>query len=256
MKTGLLSYRDLVVLLVQRDIKLKYRRSFLGYLWSILNPLFIMIVMAIVFSYMFSRNIENYPLYLFTGQLLFNYMSQATNTSIVSITTNGALLKKTYVPKYIFTLAKVTSCLVDFFFSLGALALIMIFTGAKFSLYNLLFWVPALQLYCFTLGLGMFLAQANVFFRDTVHIYGALITGWMYLTPIFYPIDMLPEGLQFGVKNFNAMYFYVAQFRSLIYENTMFDFDCFVKGCFAAILMLTIGVLSFKKSENKFILYI
>ena len=104
-----MKYKDLLIQLVSRDIKLKYRRSFLGYLWSVLNPLFVMIIMTIVFSTMFSRNIENFPVYLFTGKMLFDFMSTSTNQAMTSVTGNAALLKKTYVPKYIFTLSKVTS---------------------------------------------------------------------------------------------------------------------------------------------------
>ena len=98
-----MKYKDLLIQLVSRDIKLKYRRSFLGYLWSVLNPLFVMIIMTIVFSTMFSRNIENFPVYLFTGKMLFDFMSTSTNQAMTSVTGNAALLKKTYVPKYIFT---------------------------------------------------------------------------------------------------------------------------------------------------------
>ena len=111
-----MKYKDLLIQLVSRDIKLKYRRSFLGYLWSVLNPLFVMIIMTIVFSTMFSRNIENFPVYLFTGKMLFDFMSTSTNQAMTSVTGNAALLKKTYVPKYIFTLSKVTSCMVDLLF--------------------------------------------------------------------------------------------------------------------------------------------
>ncbi|MCC3399634.1 ABC transporter permease, partial [Clostridiales bacterium AHG0011] len=125
---GFIKYKDLLKQLVLKDVKLKYRRSFLGYVWSVLNPLLIMCVMTLVFSTVFKRNIENYPVYLFTGQLLFNYMNTSTHQAISSITSSGALLKKVYVPKYIFTLAKITSGLVDFFFSLGALILVMVVT--------------------------------------------------------------------------------------------------------------------------------
>ena len=104
-------YRDLIIELVSRDLKLKYRRSFLGYLWGILNPLLIMIVMTIVFSSMFRNNIENYPVYLLTGRLMFECMRVSTTAALKSVTGNQALLKKTYIPKYIFTLAKVTSCM-------------------------------------------------------------------------------------------------------------------------------------------------
>ena len=111
---GFYKYKDLLVQLVSRDLKLKYRRSFLGYVWSILNPLLLMLVMTIVFSHIFRFDIANYPVYLIIGQTLYNYMNNSTTHAIYSITDNGPLLKKTYVPKYIFTLAKITKmCIRD-----------------------------------------------------------------------------------------------------------------------------------------------
>lgn len=249
-------YRDLLKQLVMRDIKLKYRRSFLGYLWSVLNPLLIMIVMTIVFSTMFSRNIENFPVYLFCGQMMFNFMNTSTHQAIFSITGNASLLKKTYVPKYIFTVSKITSGLVDFFFSLGALLIVMLATHAKFTPYLLLIPFVALQLYVFCIGLGMFLAQANVFFRDIQYIYNAVTTAWMYLTPIFYPTESLPENVMWMVKHLNPMYFYVGQFRDLVYYGRMPGHIIIFAGCTTAILMLIIGIKSFVKTQNNFILYI
>ena len=116
---GLYHFRHLIKQLVEKDIKLKYRRSFLGYIWSVLNPLLVMMVMYLVFFRMFRFEVENFPAYLIIGQTLFNFMSEATSQAIYSITGNGPLLKKVYVPKYIFTLSKVTSCLVNLLFSLG-----------------------------------------------------------------------------------------------------------------------------------------
>lgn len=249
-------YKDLLKQLVARDIKLKYRRSFLGYLWSILNPLLIMIVMTIVFSTMFKRNIENFPVYLFTGQMMFNFMNQSTHQAISSITGNGSLLKKTYVPKYIFTVSKITSGLVDFFFSLGALVIVMIATDASFTPCLLLVPFVALQLYVFCVGLGMFLAQANVFFRDIQYIYNAVTTAWMYLTPIFYPIESLPEKVIWVVKHLNPMYFYVGQFRDIAYYGNIPGPKIVFAGCVTALLMLILGVKSFLKTQDKFILYI
>ena len=249
-------YRDLLKLLVSRDLKLKYRRSVLGYLWSILNPLLIMIVMSIVFSKMFNRDIAYFPVYLFCGQLLFNYMNNTTHQAIFSITNNAALLKKTYVPRYIFTLSKITSGMVDFVFSLGALVIVMLVTGAPFRWCNLLFPFVVLQLYLFCVGLGLFLAQANVFFRDIQYIYNAVTTAWMYLTPIFYPMDLLPDTLQWFVKRFNPMYFYVGQFRDLIYYGQLPGWGILTAGCVTSVLMLCIGALCFHRSKDKFILYI
>lgn len=249
-------YRDLLKLLVIKNIKLKYRRSFLGYVWSVLNPLLIMIVMAIVFSAMFSRNIENFPLYLFCGQLLFNFMNQSTHQAISSITGNSAMLKKTYVPKYIFTVARITSGMVDLLLSLAALIIVMLATSAPFTWHFLLFPLVIVQLYVFCVGLGLLLAQANVFFRDIQYIYNAITTAWMYVTPIFYPIEMLPERLQWVITHLNPMYFYVTQFRDLIYHCRIPSLELLVMGCLASLLMLAFGAWRFMRSSDRFILFI
>ena len=161
----------------------------------------------------FEENIENFPVYLFAGQLLFNFMRNATSQAMHSINVNGSLIKKTYVPKYIFTFSKLISALVDLLFNMVALILIMLVTGSKFSWYNLLFPFILLQLFVFCLGLGLFLAQANVFFKDVQHIYNALMMAWMYLTPIFYPMESLPEVVRWAIEHCNPMYYYIKQFR-------------------------------------------
>ena len=156
---GFIQYKDLMGQLISRDLKLKYRRSVLGYLWSILNPLFIMIIMAIVFSQMFKRgNIPNYPVYLMSGQVIFNFMNLSTKSAIQSINGSAPLLKKTYLPKYVFTVSKITSGLIDCIFSMGALLIVMIFTGGVFSWHLILFPLVLAQEFVFNLGLGMFLA--------------------------------------------------------------------------------------------------
>ena len=177
-----MGYRDLLIELVTKDVKLKYRRSFLGYLWSILNPLMIMLVMVIVFSSIFRFDIDHYPVYLIIGQTIYNYVNNATVHAIYSVTDNGALLKKVYVPKYIFPLSKVTSDLVDFLFSLGAMVLVMLITGTQFSVYLILLPYVAIQIYVFSLGMGMFLAQASVFFRDIRYIYGMDVCNTNFLS--------------------------------------------------------------------------
>ena len=153
----------------------------------------IMSIMVIVFSQMFRFDIKNYPVYLIIGSTMFSFMTDATTQAMWSITGNAALLKKTYVPKYIFTLSKVSSCFVNTLFSLGAMLIVFIVCRVNFNI-NML-WIPAilLQIYVFSVGVGFFLAQGTVFFRDIQHIYSAVTTAWMYLTPIFYPINQLPE---------------------------------------------------------------
>lgn len=249
-------YKDLLEQLVMRDIKLKYRRSFLGYLWSILNPLFVMIIMTVVFSTMFKNNIENFPVYLFTGRMLFEFLSTSTKQAMGSITGNATLIKKTYVPKYIFTLSKVTSCMVDLVFSFGALLIVIVATRAKVTWTFLLFPLVIIQIYIFCCGLGFFLAAYNVFFRDIQYIYNAVITAWMYLTPIFYPIENLPEKVRFFIKGLNPLYYYIAQFRDMVYLGHVPGPRIFWGGWLIAIVMFTFGIYVFMKKQDKFILYI
>ena len=252
----LLRYRELIVQLVKKDIKLKYRRSFLGYLWSILNPLMIMVIMVIVFEQMFSFTIENYPAYVITGQVCFNFLSESTNQAIYSITGNAALLKKTYVPKYVFTLSKITSSCVNLLFSLGALVIVFIVVKVKFSIYVLMLPVVLIQLYVFCLGIGLLLSSVNVFFRDIQYIYNALLTAWAYMTPLFYPMEQLPDNLQWFIKHFNPLYFYVGQFRDVMIYNRMPGGSIMIAGVGAAFAALLLGAFVFYKTKDSFILYI
>jgi len=249
-------YKDLLKHLVARDIKLKYRRSVLGYLWSVLDPLLTMIVMTIVFSTMFNRNIDNFPVYLFCGLLLFNFMKNSTSQAMSSINANGALIRKAYVPKYIFTFSKTISSMVDLFFNMIALLIVMLVTGAHFSWNNLLFPFVLFQAFAFNLGLGLFLAQANVFFKDVQYIYNAVTLAWMYLTPIFYPIEALPESVRWFITRLNPMFYYVKQFRDIFYAGTLPQAEYVVAGCVAALVMLIFGTGVFLKKQDKFILYI
>ena len=253
----LLKYRELLFQLVSRDIKLKYRRSILGYFWSVLNPLLTMIVMVIVFSNLFSPDIQYFPIYLLIGNMLFTFMSNATTRALTSVIYNAGLLKKVFVPKYIFTLATVTSELITFFFSLGALLIVILFTGTPVTIRIVLIIIPIIQLYVFCIGMGLFLAQATVFFRDVVYIWSVFTSAWMFLSAIFYPVSILPGKLQYLVTHYNPMYFYVAMFRNFTIGGPgMGSLDLAIRGTIAAGFMLLLGLISFSYSKKKFILYI
>lgn len=251
------AFDELLKQLIIRDIKLKYRRSYLGYLWSILNPLVMMMVLVTVFSNLFSRfDIPNYPLYLISGQIIFGLMTEATNMSVGSIIGNAPLIKKTYVPKYIFTISKVGSSLVNTLFSLGALLIVMIITRADFSL-NLLFLpVVLLQVFLFSLGLGMFLSAAAVFFRDIQYLWGVFVSMWLYLTPIFYPTNIIPAEYQTLYKGLNPMYWYLEQFRDIVLYARLPDIHSVLMGFGLAVLVLFLGSWYFNRTQDKFILYI
>lgn len=253
---ALFKFKDLFALLVERDIKLKYRRSFLGYLWSVLSPLGVMAVMALVFSKMFGRTIEYFPVYLLSGNMLFSFFREAATQSIYSVTGNAALLKKAYVPKYIFTVSKVTSNIVNLCFSLAALFIVMLITGVPFTWKIVLMVIPLALLYIFSIGMGLFLAQLNVFFRDIQYIWNVVMTAWMYLTPIFYSIDILPDWLQWAIPRFNPMYFYITVFRDVVVYGTFPWWNNVLYGAICAVLMLALGCWSFIRKKDKFILYI
>jgi len=249
-------YRELFFQLVSRDIKLKYRRSFLGYIWSMLNPLLTMLVMVIVFSNLFAKNVVNFPIYLLIGNLLFTFMSVAVTRALTSVLGNAGLLKKVYVPKYIFTLAVVTSEFVTFLFSMGALIILIFATKTSFTIRFLFVIIPIIQLFIFTIGLSLFMAQATVFFRDMVYIWQVFSTAWLYLSCIFYPVSILPDWLYIIVSRYNPMYFYITLFRNFTLEGpNVGSLDLAIRGAVSAVLMLFVGLISFSYSKNKFILY-
>lgn len=249
-------YRELFYQLVSRDIKLKYRRSYLGYLWSILNPLLLMLVLTAVFSQMFKRDIPNFPAYLISGQVLFNFMNDSTKEAMNSIVNNAALLKKSYVPRYIFTVSRVTSTMITLLLSFIALALVFAVTGVLITSVVVFVVVPIFELYIFCIGLGLFLAQAAVFFRDIQYIYSVITTAWMYLTPIFYNIEILPDWLAPFVMYCNPMYSYLMQFRCVTLYNKLPSLQICLAGIIYAFAALIIGGWSFLKTKNNFILYI
>lgn len=252
---GLYQYKNLLKQLVVRDIKLKYRRSVLGYLWSILNPLLIMLVMVVVFSSLFRFDIPNFPVYLLTGQMLFGFMTEATGMAIGSITGSAPLIKKTYVPKYIFTLSRVTSSLVNLLFSMTALVLVMLITRTAITWHILLAPLVIVELYMFSLGLGLFLSCAAVFFRDIQYIWGVVTTAWTYLTPIFYPISIWPEEYAFLFK-LNPMYSYIGQFRDVVLYGRTPGPNVALAGAVYALGALVVGIWTFYKGQDRFILYI
>ena len=249
-------YKDLMMLLVDRDIKLRYRRSVLGWVWSVLNPLLDMLVKVLVFSYLFSRKIPNYPVYLISGQLMYNFMRESSSAALKSIPDNAAMLKKIYVPKYIFTLSKINSAFVNLLYSLVALLMVMLFTHVEFTFWWFMIVIPIVELYVFCVGLGLFLAAMNVFFRDISNIWGVVTLAWMYLTPIFYDLDILSPKMKLWMPRLNPLYMYIRQMRDFILSGTWERYKLTIRGGYVALLMLGLGLYVFTKTKDKFILYI
>ena len=155
-------YRPLIRELVTRDLKVKYRRSVLGYVWSILNPLLMMLLQTLVFSYMFRYDIPNFPLYLICGNTMFNFFNESTNMGMGSVLGNASLIKKVYIPKFIFPISRVLSSFVNLLFSLAAIVLVMLITRSPFYWTILLVWVPLLLLLVFCCGMAVLLSALAV----------------------------------------------------------------------------------------------
>lgn len=181
-------YQFLLYQLVLRDFKVKYKRSVLGVLWSILHPLFMMLIMTVVFTNLFKMTTSgsmNYPVYIITGLVIFNFFTEATNYSLTAITGNFNLITKVHMPKYIFPVAKtITSC-VNLFFSLIALYAVIFVTKEDVTWHHILLLYDFACLFLFTLGIGFILAALTVFFRDMIYLYNLLTLAWTYMTPIF-----------------------------------------------------------------------
>lgn len=241
--------------LVSRDFKLKYRRSTLGILWSVLNPLLMMCVLTLVFSTFFRFQIENYPLYVILGNVLFALMSESTTGAMYSILDSSSLIKKIRIEKLIFPLEKVLFQLVNFCISLIAVAIVMVFfhVAPKVSLVAL----PLLLLYVvlFSAGIGLALSALAVFFRDVCHLWGVVITAWTYATPLFYPLDILPEWAM-PIMEYNPMFHYVTYFRDIVLNGVVPGVGENLLCLGMALVSMALGLLLFKKAEKKFILYV
>lgn len=251
--------------LIAKEFKLKYRRSVLGVVWSVLNPLLMMIVMALIFSNVFRFQFDMYPfaVYLILGQTIFAIFQDGTNGALRSIVDSASLIKKIKINKIIFPTEKVLFAVVNFFFSLIAVIAVMAFFGMVPSLYALLTPLLIALLAIFTLGVGYIISALAVFFRDVIHLWSVLTTIWFYFTPIFWPYEVLASvGLPWVVDlvQFNPMYHFVSSFRQMV-TGIALPSDLSLGVEFAlctlfAFVTLGVGILVFKKLERKFILYV
>jgi ABC-2 type transport system permease protein len=247
-------YSYLLKNLVKKDFTTRYRRSVLGILWSVLNPLLMMMVISAVFSNIFRIQVENFAIYYLTGALVFNFMSEATSGSLTSVLGSAGLIRKVYIPKYIFPLERCFFALVNAVFSLIAVLILMPILGVPLRPTALLFWVPLAYTLVFCVGLGMVLAAANVFFRDIGHLYSVWVTAWMYLTPILYPVDILPDAVR-GFVTINPMYYYVDYFRQVMMYESVPDLQTNLICASFSLVFLLLGLIVFKKTQDRFILY-
>lgn len=248
-------YRYLIKQLVRRDFTTKYKRSVLGILWSLLNPILTMAVQYLVFSRLFRSNIPNFALYLLTGIVVYNGVNEASSLALQSIVGNASLITKVYVPKYIYPLTCVLASMINFLLTLIPLFAVMLITKTPVRLPILLLPMGIVCVFALALGIGMILASAMVFFRDTQFLWGVISMLWMYATPIIYPESIIAPELMLVYKC-NPLYHVVGFFRTILMNGVAPEPRACVFMVIGTFVPLALGALLFKKTQDRFVLYI
>lgn len=251
----IIRYRELLRNLVIKDIKVRYKRSVLGFIWVMLNPLLMMLVLNMVFSGLFKVSTPNYTAYLISGIILWNFFSQSTSTSLVSFIGNSNLIKKIYLPKAIFPLSITISALVHFAFSLIPLFIIFLTAGTRLSPYVYLLPFILILLFLFSYGISLIISTLTVFFHDTKYIYDVLLMAWMYSTPVFYPESIVPDKFRFLLQ-INPIYHFLSLFRFSLYADIELDPQKLLYGLFFSVFAFLAGWLFYNRFKDRVTFYL
>jgi len=243
-------YRELVAQLISRNIKARYKRSVLGIVWTMLNPLMMMAVLTLVFSGLFGLSVPDYSVYLLTGLLFWQFFSQATIASTSEIVWGASIVKRIYVPRTVFAVAAVGNGIVNLALSLAPLALIMIVLGVPIGPAVLVTPVTVLLAAMFTLGISLFVSSLAVRFADVAEIHQIALTAWMYLTPVIYPIDIIPDRLRWLFAA-NPLYCLMETFRAPIHRGALPPPSIAAAAAAVSVLTLLLGWLFFTRSADE-----
>lgn len=252
----LTNYTELLKNLVTRDLKVRYRRSVLGFIWTMLNPLLMMVIFSIVFSTLFRFAIDNFIAYFLPAYLAWNFFAQSTTAALRSIIGNAELIKKIYVPKLIFVVSTVISGLINLLFaSVPLVVVLVITTEQQLNLSWLFLPISVIAITLFTLGISLLLSAVAVFFYDVVEIYQVVLTAWMYLTPIFYPVNIVPHPYRILIY-VNPLYYLIECFRLPLYKGVFPSLAYVAYGGVAAGFALVLGWLVFSRAIDRFAYYV
>jgi ABC-2 type transport system permease protein len=248
-------YRELIWALALKELKIRYKRSVLGFMWALLNPAFTMIVLTLVFSTIMRFAIPHYAIFLLSVLLPWTFFSQSLSYAVEAIVTNGDLIKKVAVPKLVFPMAALVSNLINLLLSLIPLALLVPLLRHPFYWTWIYLPVPLLALTIFTLGMTFFFAAANVFYRDVAHILQVVLSAWFYVTPIIYPIDAIPAKHQWILK-LNPIIYVINGFRLSVYYGQLPKAPSIIASFVCAFISLIIGYTVFRRYQNNFVFYV
>ncbi len=247
-------YQFVFTELVKRDFKAKYKRSVLGVLWSMLAPLFTLLVINYVFGHFFGRDQRYYTIYLFSGWLIFQYYNEATNGAMNSLIANAGIFSKVKVPKYMFLFSRITSSSINFFLTLIVYFIFVIAYRLPITWKFITLLYPIACMFILILGVGLILSALFVFFRDVQYLYSVFTTALMYATPIFYTVDIM--GDKTWIFYINPLYYYASYFRSVVIEGIIPSLKFHVVMLIISVIFFAIGCWMYKKYNYKFLYYV
>lgn len=248
---SLFRYKDLIFQLVRRDIISRYKRSFLGIAWTMLNPLGTMLVMTVVFSRVFS-SVESYPAYILTGIITWNFFSQTTSHCMDSMLWGSGLFNKIYMPRSSFVVSSIGTGVVNYLFSLVPLLAILLITGIPLRWTALLLPLLLIPLIFFSLGVGLLLSAYTIYFPDISEMYPILLTAWMYLSPIIVPQDTLATILNGWLLRLNPLFYFIANIRDILYAGVLPPLNQVMMAVFISLATMIVGWLVFTKKSDEF----
>jgi len=250
-----IKYRFLLGELVKKGIKLKYRRSYLGIIWSLLEPLLTMIVLTIVFGTLFGNDSKEFPVYILTGRLLYSFFSSSTKGALKSIRKNAPMIKKVYIPKYLYPMSTILYNYVIFLISLIVLVVVAVVLGVYPTIYLLQAPIALILILILSYGCGMILATIGVFFRDMEYLWSVALMLLMYTCAIFYYPERLLKSGWAWILQYNPLYCIIAIFRAAMFGQRL-ELGHLVYASAFSIISLIVGLFCFKKKQDEFILHI
>lgn len=250
-------YKFLLFELVKKNIKLKYRRSYLGILWTLIEPLLTTVVLSLVFGYLFKEGKGLYfPVYILTGRLLYSFFADSTKAAMKSIRSNAGMIKKVYVPKYIYPLSSILSSYITFLLSLIVLIGALIFFHVPITIYMIFAIIPLIILLIMALGVGILLSTMAVFFRDLEYLWGVVLMLIMYCCAIFYRVDYQHNTDLLHYLKFNPLFSVIYNFRLTVIDGKMLDPKTLLFSSVFSVGTLIFALFIFYKNQDKFILNI
>ena len=224
-------------------------------MWTMLNPVIMTVVYLVVFSTIFRFGTKDFVIYFLSAYLVWNFFSQATSTASKCIIGAGSLINKIYIPKIVLVISVVVSAVVNFGAALIPLLILIPLLGKGFDLSMFFLIVPFIFIFLFTLGVSLILASLTVFFLDVGEFYSVILMPWMFLTPIMYPMDIVPQEYLFLIK-LNPMYYLIECFRMPIYEGRIPDMSMIAISALISVVTLIIGYVVFTRNEDDFVYYV